>query len=71
MEKANTVSIKAFLVNGDEADYLEDVTAEKAIEFLVGETGVPVQTLSIRLVDNNGKKYTISIFPGGVVVRNI
>jgi hypothetical protein len=66
----NKISIEVYKKNGDEQAFLENATPMEAIKFLVGDdTGIPVQTLSITIVDSDGKQHIISIFPTGVVVR--
>ena len=68
----NTVSVKAYLVNGNVAEVLEDAAPKYAIEqYFYPDSGAPVRSLEIDIVDSKGKQYSISIFPSGIEVRDI
>ncbi len=69
---ANRISVKGYLVNGSIAEVLINATPKEAIErYFLPDSGAPVQTLVIDIFDSDGKEHSISIFPGGIVVRNI
>lgn len=67
-----TITVNVSLVNGSEANILDNATPEEAIsDYLYPDSGTPVRTVSIRVCDSNGKQVQISIFPGGITIRDI
>lgn len=60
--KNNTLSVKAYIVNGDMADILEDATPDEAIEnYLCPDMRPPVQTIVIEAKTADGKLVKLSI----------
>jgi hypothetical protein len=59
---ANTITVKAYLVNGDMRDILIDTNPHNAIEeYFLPDTRPPVERLVIEAFSQEGKKVTLSI----------
>ncbi|HEY5370500.1 MAG TPA: hypothetical protein VIJ75_16065 [Hanamia sp.] len=63
----NTISVRAYLVNGDVNDILENASPKEAIEnYLFPDMRPPVQTIVLDAVTAEGKKLNISISPTSI-----
>jgi hypothetical protein len=65
--RKNIISVRAYLVNGDVNDILEEASPKEAIEsYLFPDMRPPVQTLVMNAVTSDGKQLSISISPTSI-----
>ena len=68
--KNNTISVRAYLVNGDVNDILENASPKDAIEdYLFPDMRPPVQTIVIDAITDDGKKLNITISPTSITAK--
>ena len=60
--KNNTISVRAYIVNGQVNDILDNDTPKTAIdEYLFPDSGAPVSTLEITVKTNEGQTISLSL----------
>ena len=58
----NRISVLAYLVDGSELPILDDVTPHEAIEnYFCPDARPPVQSISITITNDSGKRFVISV----------
>lgn len=58
----NTISVTAYIVNGDLNEVLIDASPKEAIDqYFMPDMRPPVQTLVIKAIKNDGKEVSLSI----------
>jgi hypothetical protein len=67
----NSVTVRAYLVNGDVADIVQDANPKQAIEYFYPDSGAPVRILEFSIIDSNGKQCSVSISPAWIEIRDI
>ena len=67
----NSLSLKAYLVNGEVADIVQDANPKQAIEYFYPDSGAPVRILEFSIIDRDGKQCSVSISPAWIQIRDI
>jgi hypothetical protein len=68
--RKNTISVRAYLVNGDINDILVNASPKEAIEdYLFPDMRPPVQTIVIEAITDDGRRLNISISPKSITAE--